>query len=105
MALALSEKAILHVKSKTTVVRTAVARFESMPVTPIFARTAVSPAKNADSSAQKIQFMECFRHAVPVPTLRRLASSGNVSLAKGKNLQSRGRKPQSRDPPPPLVNL
>jgi hypothetical protein len=35
----------------TTVVRTAVARFEGIPSTPIFARIAVNAAKNAESRA------------------------------------------------------
>src|SRR5579872_877472 len=51
-------RAMPQVKSKTTTVRTAVARFESTSLTPILARTAVSPAKRADKTAQKIQFMQ-----------------------------------------------
>ena len=35
--------------------RIAVAKFESTPVTPIFARTAVAPAKSAERSDQVIQ--------------------------------------------------
>ena len=38
---------MLQVKTTTTLVRTAVARFESTPATPILARIAVIPAKNA----------------------------------------------------------
>jgi hypothetical protein len=34
------------------VVRMAVARFESIPATPIFARMAVAPANNAESRDQ-----------------------------------------------------
>jgi uncharacterized membrane-anchored protein len=41
-----------------TVVRMAVASVESTPATPIFARTAVSPAKNADNKAQLNQLMD-----------------------------------------------
>jgi hypothetical protein len=37
------------------VVRVAVAKFESTTVTPIFARTAVAPAKRAESSGQTSQ--------------------------------------------------
>src|SRR5881409_788722 len=77
---------MLHVNTKTTLVRTAVARFESTPVTPIFAKTAVSPAKKADSSAQKIQFMESFRHDLLAPTLRRSPSLGIASFAKERVL-------------------
>jgi hypothetical protein len=40
-----------------TVVRIAVARFESMPATPTFARSAVAAAKTAESKAQKTHVM------------------------------------------------
>src|SRR5689334_25435498 len=46
-----------QLKMRTMVVRTAVARFESTPATPILARMAVMPAKNAESKAQKNQFI------------------------------------------------
>src|ERR1700757_2556996 len=45
--------AMIQLKTRMTVVRIAVARFESMSPTPIFARIAVAPAKNAESTAQK----------------------------------------------------
>src|SRR6267143_779864 len=48
-------EAIIQVKKRITVVRIAVAKFESTPVTPIFARTAVAPAKRAESSDQVTQ--------------------------------------------------
>ena len=48
-------EAIIQVKRRITVVRIAVAKFESMPVTPIFARTAVAPAKTAESNDQVSQ--------------------------------------------------
>ena len=41
-----------QVKNTTTVVRNAVATFESTPSTPTFARIAVNAAKNAEPSAQ-----------------------------------------------------
>jgi len=41
-------EAIIQVKKRITVVRIAVAKFESTPVTPIFARTALAPAKRAE---------------------------------------------------------
>jgi hypothetical protein len=48
-----------QLKSRTTVVRSAVARLESTSATPTLANTAVIPAKKADSKAQEIQFMQC----------------------------------------------
>ena len=48
---------IAQLKTSTTAVRMAVARLESIPATPIFARIAVSPAKKAESSAQNIQLV------------------------------------------------
>ena len=48
-------EAIIQVKKRITVVRIAVAKFESIAVTPIFARTAVAPAKSAESSDQVSQ--------------------------------------------------
>src|ERR1700730_3659345 len=48
-------EAIIQVKTRITVVRIAAAKFESTPVTPIFARTAVAPAKMADSNDQTSQ--------------------------------------------------
>jgi hypothetical protein len=41
-----------HAKTRITTVRMAVARLESIPCTPTFARTAVTPAKKAESSAK-----------------------------------------------------
>src|SRR5258708_7507418 len=96
---------MLQVNTRTTVVRTAVARFESTPVTPIFAKTAVSPAKKADSSAQKLQFMECFHLRVLAPDLRRPLASGNGSSAKRKCLLPGERRPLSRDRSLLLVTL
>jgi len=51
----LLNEAIAQVKTRITVVRIAVAKFESTPVTPIFARIAVVPAKSAESSDQVSQ--------------------------------------------------
>src|SRR5580692_8710503 len=53
-------KAMAQVKTSTTVVRIAVARFESISPTPTLASTAVSPANTADRSAQTNQFMADF---------------------------------------------
>src|ERR1700728_1996643 len=47
--------AIAQVKTRMTVVRIAVARFESMPDTPTLANNAVAAAKTAERTAQKIQ--------------------------------------------------
>jgi len=44
-------KTIPHAITSTTTVRIAVARLESMPLMPSFARMEVSAAKTADSSA------------------------------------------------------
>jgi hypothetical protein len=52
-------EAIIQVKTRITVVRIAVAKFESTPVTPIFARTAVAPAKMAESNDQTSQLFIC----------------------------------------------
>jgi len=49
------KEAISQVKRRITVVRIAVAKFESIAVTPILARTAVAPAKSAESSDQVSQ--------------------------------------------------
>ena len=51
-----------HANTRTTVVRMAVARFESTCATPTFASSAVAAAKNAERSAHPIQviaFMVC----------------------------------------------
>src|SRR5262249_30881216 len=58
-------------KTRTTVVRTAVARFELMPSTPTLARIAVSPAQTADKIAHDTQLMlgsSLFSFAGPSPT-------------------------------------
>ena len=53
MSLVRPEKTTMpHVKQTTTVVRKAVATFESIPSTPTFARIAVNAAKNAEPRAQ-----------------------------------------------------
>jgi hypothetical protein len=52
-----------QVKMTTTEVLTAVARLESIPATPRFARIAVSAAKKADSSDQVNHVMESKYHA------------------------------------------
>ena len=44
--------AITQLKTRITEVRIAVAKFESTPATPTLARTAVAPAKTAESSDQ-----------------------------------------------------
>ena len=46
-----------HANTTTTLVRTAVARFESMCATPTLASRAVAAAKTAESSAHPIQLM------------------------------------------------
>lgn len=46
-----------HANTSTTEVRTAVARFESTPATPTFAKIAVNPANTAESNAHVSQFM------------------------------------------------
>lgn len=50
-------KAVSHVNRNTTDVRTAVATFESIPVTPIFARIAVAAANRADNTDRPSQFI------------------------------------------------
>ena len=45
-------------KTTTTLVRRAMARFESTCATPTLARSAVAAAKTAESIAHPIQFME-----------------------------------------------
>lgn len=50
-------KAKAHPTNKITVVRIAVARFESIPSMPTFAQMAVSAAKTADKRDQVNQFM------------------------------------------------
>ena len=51
-----NQNASSQVKITITDVRMAVAKLESIPVTPIFARTAVAAAKTAESSAHISQF-------------------------------------------------
>ena len=48
-------RATAQAKTKTTVVRIAVARLESMPETPTLARSAVAAAKKAERRAQRSQ--------------------------------------------------
>src|SRR2546425_4407495 len=48
---------MLHAKIRITTVRMAVARFESMSLTPALASTAVRPANRAESNAQWSQFI------------------------------------------------
>ena len=63
-------RAIAQANIKTTDVRIAVAKFESIPATPFFARTAVSAANSADSKAKVIQLIqqcrlsECFSNCL-----------------------------------------
>ena len=52
-----------QVKTKMTVVRIAVARFEFTPSTPTLARIAVAPAKTADSSDQTSQLFRIFKRS------------------------------------------
>lgn len=49
--------AMLPLNTRITAVRTAVARSGETPVTPTFARMAVSPAKSAESKARYCQFI------------------------------------------------
>jgi hypothetical protein len=51
-------KKSVQVKTRTTLVRIAVARLESTPVTPSFASPAVNPAKRAEKIAQISQLDE-----------------------------------------------
>src|SRR3954462_5594202 len=53
----LVNKATDQANTTITTVRMAVARLESTPCTPIFARIAVIPANNAESNAQISQFI------------------------------------------------
>ena len=46
-------EATIQVKMRITVVRIAVAKLESTPVTPILLRTAVAPAKRAERATTK----------------------------------------------------
>src|SRR6266404_613290 len=48
---------MLHAKTRITTVRIAVARFESIPLTPALASTAVRPANRAESNAQWSQLI------------------------------------------------
>jgi len=54
----LSTSAMPQAKTTTTLVRRAVARFESTCATPILASSAVAAAKAAESRAHPIQLME-----------------------------------------------
>ena len=63
-------KAMAHAKIKITVVRIAVARFESTPATPTLASTAVRPAKSAESNDQVNQFIVDSKQSVGVLTGR-----------------------------------
>src|SRR6266849_5689416 len=51
------DSAMLQAKTRITTVRMAVARLESMPLTPALASTAVRPANSAESNAQWSQFI------------------------------------------------
>jgi hypothetical protein len=48
---------MIHANSRTTEVLIAVARLESIPVTPIFARIAVAAANTADKTDHPSQFI------------------------------------------------
>src|SRR5258705_11590773 len=54
------ESAMLQAKIRITAVRMAVARLESIPLTPALASTAVRPANKAESNAQWSQVMALF---------------------------------------------
>ena len=69
-------KAMPQAKNRITVVRTAVARFESTPVTPTLASTAVTPANNAESNDQWTQFMRRLWPIGPVNQRPRHGSFG-----------------------------
>jgi hypothetical protein len=64
----LVRSAIGHANTRMTTVRMAVAKFESIFWTQTFARTAVTPAKNAESSVHINQFMSVAPPTVLVPT-------------------------------------
>ena len=65
-----------------TTVRMAVARLESTPRTPTFASMAVSPAKNADSSAQTSQFMLLTPTPQVLPQFGHLVGEARVTVIR-----------------------
>src|ERR1700738_1133623 len=79
-------EAIIQVKRRITVVRIAVAKFESIAVTPIFARTAVAPAKRGERSAQAIQLFICASclHFDTRFVFKRLDQGGGVFISEAK---------------------
>ena len=75
------ENATAHAKTRTTPVRTAVARLESTLVTPILARMAVSPANSAERSDHVSQFMRLF--------VARLDDGAMQSVRRGAGVPAR----------------
>src|SRR5882757_8728893 len=80
--------AIAQVKTRITLVRIAVARFESTPSTPTFASNAVAAANTAESSAQKTQVMP-MRVRLPVRRNQLELSGFQVDLLPVPTLYSR----------------
>ncbi|MEY2496565.1 MAG: hypothetical protein QOD12_121 [Verrucomicrobiota bacterium] len=69
-------EAISQVKTRITVVRIAVAKFESTPVTPIFAKMAVAPAKTAESNDHVSQLFISHREVQMVTNFRSRSRPG-----------------------------
>ena len=79
--------AISQVKRRITVVRIAVAKFESTPITPIFARTAVAPAKRAeirDQTSQLFTYAACL-HFDTGFFFERFDYGGGIFLSEAKS--------------------
>src|SRR6188472_2797104 len=78
---------MLQVKTSTTLVRMAVATCKLISATPTFASTAVSPAKNAERSAQESQFMprNLARGGSAADYMRRFAPRGPVLLRPARD--------------------
>src|SRR3954462_15034261 len=80
--------AIAHANIRTTVVRMAVARFESTCATPTLARSAVAAAKSAERSAHPLQVMQSMLAAGP----QILSQSGPQLLAIATMSESMNRQ-------------
>src|SRR5438045_3448498 len=88
-----------HAITTTTLVRTAVARFESICATPTLASRAVAAAKAADSSAHPIQLMEsCYRGGQAMLECMETGRASNTAL----RVAIRRAAHQLADPPPVL---
>src|SRR5258707_6366420 len=98
--------AISHVKTTTTDVRIAVARFASTPATPTLARIAVSAAKKAESSDQVNQVI-CFQYARNRYDSPRAPAGPNLtSIVQGfRSMPSQARPKTLRRVPGVTLNL